>query len=87
MTRAVLLSSKARREYEALSADERSRVRSALLEFARSGRGDVKKLKGVGKGPDLYRLRVGDFRIVFATTDREVRVTRVIPRSEAYEWL
>ena len=87
MIRAVLLSSKAQREYESLTPDERSRVRTGLLEFAEKNRGDVKKLKGVGKGPDLYRLRIGECRIVFALTAREIRVTRIIPRSEGYDWL
>jgi mRNA interferase RelE/StbE len=87
VSRAVLLSSKAQSEYEALDPDKRARVRAALLEFAEKSRGDVKKLRGVGGGRDLYRLRVGDLRIVFALSAREVRVTRLVPRSEGYEWL
>jgi mRNA interferase RelE/StbE len=57
------------------------------LTLAETGRGDVKKLKGIGKEPDLFRLRVGNYRIVFAMNPREIRVTRIISRSEGYEWL
>ena len=87
MSRIVLLSTPAQHDYEALPSDIRRRLRTALLTFAATGRGDVKKLKGVEKGTDLYRLRVGDYRMVFAMNPREVRVTRIIARSEGYDWL
>jgi len=87
VSRTVLLSSPAQRDYEALPPRVRKRVRDGLLKFADTGRGDLKKLKGVGGRPDLYRLRVGDFRVVFDLGPKEVRVTRIIPRSEGYDWL
>ena len=87
MSRTVLLSTPAQHDYEGLPSDVRRRLRSALLTFATTGRGNLKKLKGVGKGTDLYRLRVGDFRVVFAMNLKEIQVTRIIPRSEGYDWL
>jgi mRNA interferase RelE/StbE len=87
VTREILLSSQAQRDYAALERDARLRVRAGLLRFAATGRGDLKKLKGVGKGTDLFRLRIGVYRIVFDQTMKEIRVTRIFRRGEGYEWL
>jgi mRNA interferase RelE/StbE len=45
---------------------------------------DCKKLSGY---PDLYRVRVGDYRIVYGVSDRVVRVVilKVGSRAEVYE--
>ena len=87
MRRSVLLSTQAQREFAAIVGGSRTRVRAALLAFAESGRGDVKKLKGVHNGADLYRLRVGPYRVIFELAPEAVRVTRNIHRSEGYDWL
>jgi mRNA-degrading endonuclease RelE of RelBE toxin-antitoxin system len=53
----------------------------ALTDYASSGKGQIKKLKGSG---DL-RLRVGDYRVRFEVLKADVyRVLRVGPRREAY---
>ena len=52
----------------------------ALHRFAKLGEGDVKALEA----RDEYRLRVGDFRILFITTTNRIEVRRVRHRSEAY---
>ena len=87
MIRTVLLSTQAHGDYDALDPMVRHRVKEGLLRLAKTGRGDVKKLKGVGKGADLYRLRIGGIRIVFGLTPTELQVTRIFPRSKGYEWL
>lgn len=87
MTRVVLLSSRAQREFDGLDPGAKRRVREALLRLAETGRGDVKKLKGVSGGIDLLRLRVGDVRVTFELTAKAIRVTRVLPRSAGYDWL
>jgi mRNA interferase RelE/StbE len=62
-------------------------VRAALKRVASGGRADVKRLRGAQGNADLFRLRVGDYRIVFAVVGDEIRVTRIIHRSEGYDWL
>jgi len=42
----------------------------------------VKKLSGK---EDKYRLRVGDFRVLFMLTGRQILVYAVKDRKEAYE--
>ena len=46
--------------------------------------GDVKRLQGKKK-PPLYRLRVGDFRIVFCSEAGAITVLRVDTRGDVYK--
>jgi mRNA-degrading endonuclease RelE of RelBE toxin-antitoxin system len=48
---------------------------------------DVKRLKGVGGREDLFRLRVGDYRIIFFEDEESVKVTQIIQRGKGYDWL
>lgn len=45
-------------------------------------RGDVKKLQGY---LNAYRLRVGDWRILFDMDVDSIRVTNILPRGDAYK--
>ena len=65
----------------------RRRVRDGFIAFAETGRGELKKLKGQGAEIDLYRYRTVEYRIVFATAEGEIRVTRIIARSKGNDWL
>tara|TARA_Y100000310_G_C20645618_1_gene796363 strand:+ start:901 stop:1173 length:273 start_codon:yes stop_codon:yes gene_type:complete len=47
---------------------------------------DIKKLKGFSK-PSLYRLRVGDFRVIYAVEGESVKVTNIFRRGKGYKWL
>lgn len=44
--------------------------------------GDVKKLKGY---TTKYRLRVGDYRIIFDMSGNIITVGELLPRGEAYK--
>ena len=44
--------------------------------------GDVKKLKGYS---NFYRLRIGDYRVLYNITDGDIVITDVLPRGEAYK--
>jgi len=46
--------------------------------------GDVKKLQGY---INLFRLRVGDYRIIFSIDNESLRIYDVLPRGEAYRRL
>ena len=53
--------------------------------LARSG-ADIKK--SVSKSnPPLYRLRIGNYRVIFFVIEQEVKVTEIIPRKKGYKWL
>ena len=48
--------------------------------------GDVKRLHGTRK-PTLYRLRVGDYRIIFCSELDQITVLRVDNRGDVYKGL
>jgi mRNA interferase RelE/StbE len=62
MTRAVLWSNPAQRSLRAVPSGDQDRILSAVQRFAETGHGDVKALKG----RPGFRLRVGDWRVMFA---------------------
>jgi mRNA-degrading endonuclease RelE of RelBE toxin-antitoxin system len=64
---------------KAVPTRDAQRVVKKLKDFGETGRGDVENLRG-----DLWRLRVGDYRIFFHWKGEEIRVLRVIPRRIAY---
>ncbi len=63
----IIFTTKAARELDALPAQPRIAIDKALISYATTGAGDVKKLQGA----EAYRLRVGEYRVLFA----EDRVT------------
>lgn len=58
------------------------RILSALHRFAESGMGDVKALQG---GREELRLRIGDYRLFFASAAADtIEIRRVLHRKDAY---
>jgi mRNA interferase RelE/StbE len=57
----IVLSSAAAKDLDRLPAQAREKVREGLSLYAVTGRGDVKQLKG----RDGFRLRIGDYRVLF----------------------
>ncbi len=62
-----------------LDSPTRNRILSSInkLPF-----GDVKKLQGYD---NYYRLRVGDFRVIYSLDDETITISAVLPRGEAYK--
>ena len=56
-------------------------VVEALERFAETGRGDVKKLRGV---ESEWRLRVSEWRVRFIIREETLIVLRVLPRGKVY---
>ena len=76
---------RAEREIKKLDPQNRKRIIDALDRFAKSyPQGDVKKLQGMD---DEYRLRVGDWRVLFRrdVNGKVIVVFRVSPRWDAYK--
>lgn len=88
MSKDVLLSSRAQKEYKKLSPDMKKRVKAALKKLGAGDKNlDIKKLKGVSSREDLYRLRVGNYRITYKPEKRVIKVARIDPRGKDYSWL
>jgi mRNA interferase RelE/StbE len=82
---AVELKSSARKELESLPDSVLSRVIRKLESLAQNPRpAGCKKLKGY---KDLWRIRIGDWRVVYIVDDptKLVSVTRIAHRREVYD--
>ena len=80
----IVLTSSARKDVRSLSYDVRSRILLAIKALASNPRPkEVKLLKGAD---DLYRIRVGAYRVVYRIHDDELEVliVRVRHRREVY---
>jgi mRNA interferase RelE/StbE len=69
------------RQWAKLSSDVRQRIDKRLTEFAATGHGDVKRLKGC----DGMRLRVGDRRVILYEDQATIVVAAVGHRREIYD--
>jgi mRNA interferase RelE/StbE len=78
----VLLGPSAQRDFKKLPPDTRDRIRAAMTVLAKTPRRGAQRLAG----EDSYRVRVGDYRIVYRIDDaaREVLVARIKHRREVY---
>ncbi|HKI11095.1 MAG TPA: type II toxin-antitoxin system RelE/ParE family toxin [Candidatus Acidoferrum sp.] len=78
----IAWSERARADIRRLDRSAAMRVFEALLRFAETDEGDIKKLQG---DPGELRLRVGDYRVRFTEeSDDTLRVHSVRHRKEAY---
>jgi len=72
----------ARAELRVIERETAVRILHALTAYGDCGSGDVKALAGQWQG--CFRLRVGDYRIIFTVTPDEITIVRVRHRSEVY---
>lgn len=81
----VALTRSADRELERLPAATVRRIFDKMSALQKESRPHgCRKLEGEG---ELYRIRVGDYRIIYeiSDSDRTVLITRIRHRREAYE--
>jgi mRNA interferase RelE/StbE len=72
----------ARAELRAIDREMAIRILLALTEYSESGAGDVKALAGDWQG--YFRLRVGDYRVIYTVSATEITVIGVRHRSDVY---
>lgn len=80
----VLVSETARKQLEALDKETRARIKRALRSVDPS-RSTVKRLKGPKR--DYFRLRVGEYRVMFTVEGKRVLVVKILHRRIAYSWV
>lgn len=86
-----MVSETALRTLAELDKKTAERIKSSLTElendpFQPRPKADIKKLHGFGK-PEMYRLRIGDFRAIYFIINKDVNITSIITRGKGYEWL
>lgn len=73
----------AKKDLRRLESALAQRLILAVELFAETGRGDVKSLQGSYQS--LFRLRIGDWRILLQLEGDVLYVMRVLPRGQAYK--
>jgi mRNA interferase RelE/StbE len=69
------------RQLEKMSPDVQRRIRSKINRLTHDLAGDVKRLTNYS--PE-YRLRVGDWRVLFNVAGDTISIERISHRSDAY---
>lgn len=77
----ILSAKRARKDLRKLDPDVRQRIISGIERFAEHGHGDVKHLTDFT--PE-YRLRIGDYRVLFEREGDTITVYRIKHRRDAY---
>lgn len=83
----VRIDTKAIKDMRAFPARTRAAILSKINQYAADPAALANNVKSL-QGSDLYRLRVGDYRVIFAIEDGEIRVMvikRIRHRKEAYD--
>ena len=78
----VALSTEAARQYRKLPKEYKTLVDIALSRLAEGTMVDLKPVEG---RRDVYRIRVGKYRVLFRRFDKTVLVFRISPRGDAYK--
>lgn len=87
----VVISESALKQLRKLEQEPIKRIKKHFISlkedpFTKRPGADIKKLKGF-KNPEFYRLRVGDYRIVYTVLKNSVKLTEIFHRSKGYTWL
>lgn len=78
----IILLSNAVKQYKKINEPTKSRIDSALIELAlEPPKGDIKKLKSLSS----YRLRVGNYRLIFKIRENEILISHILPRGQVYK--
>jgi len=72
---------RAEKDLASFQKPDAQKIADAIFELADGLTGDIKRLTNFS--PE-YRLRVGDWRILFETSQNKVIIYRILHRREAY---
>jgi len=87
-----MISPMARKQLDELPGDRKRKVTDALKRLGKDPREprpgvDIKKLVGIKGGADLFRLRIGDYRVIYEVSEGKVWVSEIIKRGNPYKFL
>ncbi|NLB18744.1 MAG: type II toxin-antitoxin system RelE/ParE family toxin [Syntrophomonadaceae bacterium] len=78
----MIFSPTAKKQFLNLDKKIQIRIKAGILKLAIvPPQGDIAKLKG---REDQYRLRIGDWRIIFRQID-VIQIIAILPRGQAYK--
>lgn len=82
MPRDIEIRTRAEKDLRAIPARDGKRIAKAILALRTGSSGDVKRLTNFT--PE-YRLRVGDWRVLFDRVDNKITIYCILHRREAYK--
>lgn len=74
-------SKEAIKHIKTLDKPTKQRVKQAIEKLPA---GDIRKIKGLSND---YRLRIGDYRVLFSKASETITIKDVLPRGQAYKRL
>ncbi|MHB8585059.1 MAG: type II toxin-antitoxin system RelE family toxin [Thermoplasmatota archaeon] len=88
----IRLRAEAAATIRSLPPSTKKRIRQALVELrgdpqGATGAQDIRKLSSKNVRAVVYRVRVEDWRVVYAIEAPEIQVARVFHRREGYGWM
>lgn len=90
MSKPIFLSKIAKKQLDSFPDDTRNRIKNALYTLSdaeKSRKIDTKKLKGIKGREDLFRLRIGNYRIVYFEDVKSFKIIQIFHRGKEYKWL
>ena len=85
----VLIHPSAEKTMNKLSFEIKQKIKTIIKKLSEdpySKQIDVKKLKGLGNKPDLFRLRCGEYRIIYAIKEDKIWITDIFKREKGYHF-
>lgn len=84
MSKKIAYSKQAIKTLSKLPANESARIRSKLHQYADDPAAQANNVKRL-QGQDAYRLRVGNWRVIFDENDVVIEVIKVGARGDVYK--
>ncbi|MDD2443524.1 MAG: type II toxin-antitoxin system RelE/ParE family toxin [Desulfotomaculaceae bacterium] len=79
----IIFSPTAKKQFLNLDRSLQARIKIGIQKLAQiPSEGDILKLKGRNR---QYRLRLGNWRVIFMTKDDIIQIIAILPRGQAYK--
>lgn len=85
LMRKVAYTRHAQRALERIPANVARNIRDKIAQYAADPQGLANNVKALKGKPGFFRLRVGDWRIVFRPADELLEIVDIGPRGSIYE--
>ena len=87
-----MVSPVATKQLDAIRKDQKQKIIKAIKHLKidptkKRVKVDIKKLIGIKGQTDLYRLRVGNYRVIYEISKDTVWISEIVKRSKAYKFL
>jgi len=87
-----MVSPVAKKQLKDLRKDQKQKIIKAIRQLEtdpikKRPKVDIKKLIGIKGQADLYRLRVGSYRVIYEISEDTVWISEIVKRSKAYKFL